>query len=49
VDADGTDDILDLELPVTAQQRAIELLEKQDRDGLSEEEAHELRQMTQIN
>lgn len=43
------DDILEFELPEEARQRAIDLLDKQDNDALTVEEAEELEQMRQVN
>jgi hypothetical protein len=44
-----TEDILRFELPETIRQRAIDLLERQDDDTLTAEEADELEQMHQMN
>ncbi len=43
------EDILNFDLPEATQQRAIELLERQDDDHLTAEEADELEQMRQVN
>lgn len=44
-----TEEILDFELPDETRQRAIDLLDKQDHEQLSDEEADELEQMRQVN
>jgi hypothetical protein len=43
------DDILSFELPDKTRQRAIELLDRQDHDELTPDEADELEQMQQVN
>lgn len=43
------DDILAFELPEETRRRAIELLDRQDNDELTAEEADELEQMRQVN
>ena len=43
------DEILGFELPQRTRQRALELLDKQDSDDLTVEEADELEQMRQVN
>jgi hypothetical protein len=43
------EEILGFELPQVTRERAIELLDRQDNDELSDEEADELEQMRQVN
>lgn len=43
------EDILAFEIPESARQRSIELLDKQDQGTLSSEEAEELQQMRQVD
>jgi hypothetical protein len=44
-----TEDILSFDLPEKTRQRALELLDRQDDDALTAEEADELEQMRQVN
>jgi hypothetical protein len=43
------EDILSFELPEKTRQRALELLDRQDDDALSADDADELEQMRQVN